>query len=327
MGNERIPTFVVIKSGMKTPFQFCAILLLLVVGLSLSCRPKPEPVKPVVTPPPSSTTASPPSITVVEPPISSTAPLPPEGCLVTRIIYKAVVRVAPVVSEEMVSADGTTYTVALKSDTRYVYNAQKRLTNEIIRYPTGSIDSVDYRYEVSRIYIRKRAFGPGLKTISYTQLDTIRLNAQGWAENKDSYYKRAEYNAQGYLFRFYTQTGRVALENFMEKGNLKERYNYYTGEEGNLFEYMTYDTTRPDIPHPLPIYGKPNRNLLLVTRLQAQKSYIYPNDRDIYRLDHFYGYDQRGLVRQLIRRATSTGFDLSWDSGGVGVFTYEYACP
>lgn len=171
----------------------------------------------MVVSPPTSTTTPPVSPTVTTPaPIASytyTFPddmativysgisSPPTNCRLVRTTYKSVSQNPKLpIESEMITINNTTVLVRTITKTVYIYDQQKRLTQQLSNQLLIATDSVTYSYMPNYIVVKISKLA-SLSDTRYRSVDTLLLNTEGLSQRRPGDYTAAYFDKDGYLSR------------------------------------------------------------------------------------------------------------------------------
>ncbi|MGM9507099.1 hypothetical protein ACS5NO_05215 [Larkinella sp. GY13] len=232
--------------------------------------------------------------------------LPGEDIKVGDLHYAATIYDAgkPFIVREITVEDGKTYAIGGSPyDLIYEYDANGKVLKTEDNTPSDKYTTY-YEYLPNQINTRETAFKR-----SNDILTTHTLNNQGLVTNTSF-----EYGAFVASTPTYDENGYV-----VERKNSSGESIKYTIKNGNTIKkefagastVYEYDLSRPNLPNPLPFFGKENRNLLVKESTSTETSHI----------EYKYLFDNDGRVKRMITKVISGG-----ESFVQGFTDYEYSC-
>ena len=314
---------------MKTTMLY-SLLFLTMLGVGIGCKKEVEEVKPpvVVTPPvsttPASPTMTPPSTTTATPiPVTDVASLtavPPvltvANCRLVRTVQKmgglSILR-----DPEILITPNYSLTISAADGTNYTYDGQGRLKSKYF----DRNDSLTYSYTPDSIRIA--AYRRSSSDVP--PLELIQLNTNGLAVRNRASQLSNEYDTEGYVIRQYSGN-RTSYRYKIENGNEVEMR--WFSASGDVVNQTTYYSDRPNLPAPTIIFGKPSRNLPKQLIKSIYGSELY-DDGPVNQADYYYVYDARGLVKRRItvRTTRNTRWSFATYDETTSIIDYTYECP
>ncbi|RRA97677.1 hypothetical protein [Larkinella rosea] len=208
---------------------------------------------------------------------------------------------------EIIEVDGQKYALGPLSDLidEFKYDSQKRVTEHVHILTTAKGAEVySYEYPSPNQLIQKYVH-EGFPTQSGTV--TYQLDNEGLIDRTKESFVSGDY------FGHYSYGGNPANNPvFKNNPSVSEGTNPITGKYTSIVEF---DLSKPNLPNPVPFFGKTDLNLPLNSTL-TYETYI----PKVVGVEHRYTFDSQGKV---IRRITINTYD---SDKGVTVTEYEYKC-
>ncbi len=318
---------------MKQTFSYLVIGICLLL-LAFACKHTPDEVVPMVTPPTSTTVASPTptpltSTTYTIPTDLATAyadvPQPPADCRIMKMTYKGVNLQGSVINPEEVSIGGKKFTISTKYTITYQYDSQRRLVWQRRLFSTGQPDSTNYIYLPGQVLANITRFEQAGKTYQKQTRD-YPVDVRGYPRTVAN---RQEVDADGFIIRTGLDDRSGSWSTHTVKDfNVISSSTYIAGGFGITTVTSEYYPTRPALPTPTPFDERSERSLIARGIVSAMGSTYWQDGKKVQE-NFIYEFDFKGRIKRKVVQEIKLSGDWPYETqeGGIGIYDYEYDCP